>query len=62
MALAIRAAEPLDAEAIRAYIAARLAAYKVPAQVYLHTTPLPRNATGKVLKAELQKTIAQFDS
>ncbi|MNZ27256.1 Long-chain-fatty-acid--CoA ligase FadD13 [compost metagenome] len=62
VALAIRAAERLDAEAIRAYIAARLAAYKVPARVYLHTTPLPRNATGKVLKAELQKTIAQFDS
>ncbi|MNO46349.1 Long-chain-fatty-acid--CoA ligase FadD13 [compost metagenome] len=37
-----------------AYIAERLAAYKVPAQVYRLDEPLPRNATGKILKADLK--------
>ncbi|MHC8318700.1 class I adenylate-forming enzyme family protein [Pseudomonas sp. LB3P31] len=37
-----------------AFIAERLAGYKVPARVYRSLEPLPRNATGKVLKAQLQ--------
>ncbi|MCW2272083.1 Long-chain-fatty-acid--CoA ligase FadD13 [compost metagenome] len=61
VALAVRAVQHLDAQAICAYIGERLAAYKVPAQVFLHSTPLPRNATGKVIKSELQKTAAQAD-
>jgi long-chain acyl-CoA synthetase len=40
-----------------AFIAERLAAYKVPAQVYRVLEPLPRNATGKVLKAQLQESL-----
>jgi len=39
------------------FIAKRLAAYKVPAQVYRVLQPLPRNATGKVLKAQLQESL-----
>ncbi|MFK8330995.1 class I adenylate-forming enzyme family protein [Pseudomonas sp. BJa5] len=62
VALAVRAEPHLEAGAIQAYIAARLAAYKVPARVYLHATPLPRNATGKVLKAQLQQSVGTFDS
>jgi acyl-CoA synthetase (AMP-forming)/AMP-acid ligase II len=42
---------------IRAFIGERLAAYKVPAQVYRMLEPLPRNATGKVLKAQLQEKL-----
>lgn len=56
LALAIQgspATLPSD-EQVRGYIAARLAPYKVPAQVFRLHQPLPRNATGKVLKAELK--------
>ncbi|TFY95149.1 long-chain fatty acid--CoA ligase [Pseudomonas nabeulensis] len=42
---------------ICAFIAARLAAYKVPTQVFRVLEPLPRNATGKVLKAQLQEKL-----
>ncbi|MDN7141361.1 acyl--CoA ligase [Pseudomonas sp. JQ170] len=61
VALAVRAVQHLDAQAICAYIGERLAAYKVPARVFLHAGPLPRNATGKVIKSELQKTAALAD-
>ncbi|QHG65586.1 class I adenylate-forming enzyme family protein [Pseudomonas putida] len=56
VALAIHgAAASLPAiDQVRTFIAQRLAAYKVPAQVYRVDQPLPRNATGKVLKAELK--------
>ncbi|WP_433740566.1 class I adenylate-forming enzyme family protein [Pseudomonas putida] len=42
---------------ICAFIAKRLAAYKVPTQVFRVLDPLPRNATGKVLKAQLQESL-----
>ena len=47
---------PQEAQ-VCAFIAERLAAYKVPAQVYRVLEPLPRNATGKVLKAQLQEKL-----
>jgi long-chain acyl-CoA synthetase len=47
---------PLETQ-VCAFIAARLAAYKVPAQVFRVLEPLPRNATGKVLKAQLQEKL-----
>ena len=42
-------AEP-DPEAIRTFAAAKLAYYKVPEIVEVRREPLPRNATGKVMK------------
>ncbi len=47
---------PQEAQ-ICAFIAERLAAYKVPARIYRVLEPLPRNATGKVLKAQLQESL-----
>jgi len=47
---------PQEAQ-VCAFIAERLAAYKVPTQVYRAFEPLPRNATGKVLKAQLQEML-----
>jgi len=41
-------------EALRAWVAERLAYYKVPAHWDLREEPLPRNAAGKILKAVLQ--------
>ena len=44
----------LEAEALRAFCAERIARYKVPRYVWLLDAPLPRNATGKILKRELR--------
>ena len=46
--------EELDENAVRAGVADRLARYKQPKRV-LFTDALPRNAMGKVLKAELRR-------
>jgi acyl-CoA synthetase (AMP-forming)/AMP-acid ligase II len=40
----------VDFEALRRFVAERLAYFKVPAHWELRREPLPRNATGKVLK------------
>lgn len=49
------AADPAD---LKAHVAARLAAFKVPSKVYFRTEPLPRNATGKLLKRQLRDELA----
>jgi acyl-CoA synthetase (AMP-forming)/AMP-acid ligase II len=48
-----RAGADLDPEQIRDFVAETLAYYKVPTYVEIRSEPLPRNATGKVLKAVL---------
>jgi long-chain acyl-CoA synthetase len=47
-----------DAEELRAFVAARLAAFKVPVEVRFWDGPLPRNANGKILKSELKTLFA----
>ena len=44
----------LTPEAVRSHVGARLAAFKVPAHVWVVDEDLPRNASGKVLKRELR--------
>jgi long-chain acyl-CoA synthetase len=44
-------------EDVREHVAARLAAFKVPAHVWIVDDELPRNASGKVLKRELRATL-----
>jgi acyl-CoA synthetase (AMP-forming)/AMP-acid ligase II len=41
---------PLTEDAVRAWCAQTLSSYKVPAHVEIRTEPLPRNASGKILK------------
>lgn len=48
----------LTAEAVRAHVAERLAAYKVPARVEIRVQPLPRNPAGKLLKSQLKRELA----
>ncbi|MEZ4334458.1 MAG: class I adenylate-forming enzyme family protein [Myxococcota bacterium] len=48
-----RPGRSLSAKQIQDWVAETLAYYKVPAHVEIRTEPLPRNATGKVLKAVL---------
>ncbi|MER5309891.1 class I adenylate-forming enzyme family protein [Streptomyces sp. NPDC002773] len=43
-----------DLQWLRAHVAARLAAFKVPARIVVRQSELPRNATGKILKRELR--------
>jgi long-chain acyl-CoA synthetase len=50
----VRDGSDVDAEALRRHLAERLAAFKVPTAWSVGTGPLPRNATGKVLKRELR--------
>ncbi|MCY1184045.1 hypothetical protein D9M73_247080 [compost metagenome] len=47
-------------EQICTFIGQRLAAYKVPAQVHIQREPLPRNASGKVVKAELKAGLHEY--
>jgi steroid-24-oyl-CoA synthetase len=53
----VRPGASLGADDVRKLVAGRLAAFKVPTQVEVTTDPLPRNATGKVLKRELRERL-----
>jgi long-chain acyl-CoA synthetase len=46
-------------EELRAHVAERLAAFKVPVEVRFWNEVLPRNANGKILKTELKKLFEQ---
>jgi long-chain acyl-CoA synthetase len=46
------------AEELRAHVADRLAAFKVPAHVWFRAEELPRNPAGKVLKRDLRDEVA----
>jgi len=51
-------AEANEAE-LKAFVAARLAGFKVPVRVAFSTETLPRNANGKILKAEIRALLAK---
>ncbi len=55
----LAAGATLTADDVRAHVAGRLAAYKVPARVYLRHDILPRNPAGKMLKVALKREYAQ---
>ncbi len=42
---------------LRAFVAERLAAFKVPVKILFWTETLPRNANGKIVKADLRKLL-----
>jgi long-chain acyl-CoA synthetase len=44
----------VTAQELRDFAAAKLAAYKVPANIWIADQPFPRGATGKTLKREIQ--------
>jgi long-chain acyl-CoA synthetase len=45
----------VDAAALQAFVRERLAAFKVPVEVVVSETALPRNAGGKLVKSDLRK-------
>jgi long-chain acyl-CoA synthetase len=46
---------------LRAFLAARLAAFKVPVKIVFSPDALPRNPTGKLMKGELKRLFAERD-
>ena len=48
----------LDEEALRAFLADKLAAFKIPAQMHFATSPLPRLGTGKIDRVALKQQFA----
>jgi acyl-CoA synthetase (AMP-forming)/AMP-acid ligase II len=54
----VRQGTVLDPDALRGFCAETLSSYKVPVDLEIGTTPLPRNATGKVMKHVLAGTSA----
>ncbi|MCT4356278.1 acyl--CoA ligase [Streptomyces sp. Je 1-79] len=50
------------ADDLRAHVAARLAAFKVPAHVFVRDVELPRNVTGKVLKRQLREQLGTTEA
>lgn len=49
----------VDPEALRAFVSARIAVFKVPTLVEVVGEPLPRNAAGKILKRELRDAVVK---
>jgi acyl-CoA synthetase (AMP-forming)/AMP-acid ligase II len=52
----------LSAEELRAFCKTHLAAYKIPRYIWIVDTPLPRNASGKFVKRELQDSLLVADA
>jgi acyl-CoA synthetase (AMP-forming)/AMP-acid ligase II len=50
----LRPGSSLTAVELQAFLADRIAGYKIPSTIWLRSTPLPRNANGKFLKRELR--------
>ena len=55
MAVLLKPGASLTADELRAHVGARLASFKVPTYVLFRDEPIPRNASGKMLKRELQR-------
>jgi acyl-CoA synthetase (AMP-forming)/AMP-acid ligase II len=52
----------LSEEAIQQHIASQLAGFKVPSQVFIESSPLPKNATQKILKNKIKENILEATS
>lgn len=49
----------VSAAALQEHVAQRLARFKVPAHIFFQDDPLPRTATGKVLKRDLREALGE---
>jgi long-chain acyl-CoA synthetase len=52
----------MTAEAVRGFCKEHLAAYKIPRYIWVMNEPLPRNASGKFVKRELQDALLVADA
>jgi long-chain acyl-CoA synthetase len=53
-----KAGETVTQAELQQFVAARLAAFKVPVRVWFRDEPLPRNPAGKILKRDLRDELA----
>jgi acyl-CoA synthetase (AMP-forming)/AMP-acid ligase II len=53
----LRPGTTMSSDQLRAFLAERIAKYKLPATVWFRNEQLPRNASGKFLKRELRKEL-----
>jgi long-chain acyl-CoA synthetase len=56
-AIVPKAGRALDPDALRRFLAAHLAPFKIPTRIQLHAEPLPRNPAGKILKRSLRDSL-----
>jgi len=61
-AVVVRAGEDLSPQVLREHCAGIIARYKVPKYLWLHGSPLPRNANGKLLKRDIRATLTIDDA
>jgi long-chain acyl-CoA synthetase len=61
-AVYLRDGEKVTAEALRAFVAERLAPFKVPDRIVMLEVPLPKNAAGKFLKRQLRDDLVDHAS
>jgi long-chain acyl-CoA synthetase len=52
--VAVAAESPVSAEELIAHCRGRIAGFKVPRSIDVHTEPLPKSGAGKVLKNRLR--------
>jgi len=55
LAAAVYAPAATSSSELQEWVAVNLAAYKVPTHIFTIAEPLPKNATGKILKKQLQQ-------
>lgn len=55
-------AKKTDVEQLRAFLEAKLAAFKRPRYIWVMDHPLPKNPSGKIVKRELQKALDILDA
>jgi fatty-acyl-CoA synthase len=53
----LKPGQTLTADELRAYLAGRLARFKLPKHVFFREEPLPKSGTGKIRKAELKEAL-----
>ena len=61
-AVYLKDGDSVDAEQLRNFLGDRIAKHKIPQYMWFMEKPLPRNASGKFLKRELQETLNLEDA
>ncbi len=62
VAIFLKEVGSINADDVRAYCAEHMAKHKIPRYIWFTTEALPRNASGKFLKRELQETLSLGDA
>jgi steroid-24-oyl-CoA synthetase len=57
VAVMARSGHSIDPDGLQSHVAQHLAKFKVPAYVFVYDEPLPRNASGKILKRDIRDQV-----